>query len=153
MFFNNKVKTKYNKIVVNHQVFLTPNQRNNVYYGETVKVVGILTQYKVVDGLYPIKHNEVFCNYSICSKTDTLEFIECLPAEYRINLPAYDSEGKSTQYPDIDLVDILDKKQGGRESIFFEAMYTDSKKKIQGFHKIEIRDIKYFEKSLNFIKF
>jgi len=152
MFFKNKVKAKYNKMVINHQIFLTKEQRQSVFYGETVRVIGILTQYKIINGKYPIKHNEVFCNYVIETKADAHECIECLPTEYRINLPPYDGNGDNPMYENIDLLDILDKKQGGRESLFFEAMYTDTKTKIQGFHKIEIRDIKFFDKSINFIK-
>lgn len=147
-----KTKQTYNKIVINHQIFLTSKQRQQLYMCEPVEVIGLLTQYKIENGKYPIKHQEVISKYHLVAKTEIEEYVECLPTFYRLNLPAISDDEDLFTGTAIDIRDIIDKKQGGKESLFFEAMYTDKIKKIQGFHKIEIRDIKHFQKSLCFAK-
>lgn len=152
--FTSKVKDSYDKIVLNHLVFLNSKQRQKLYDGGSVDCVGLLTQYKIIKGLYPVKHQEVVCQYQLTSTvTEVKKYIECFPSYYKFNLPSFVSEEKTISGKTYDIHDILDKKQGGKESLFFEAMYTDQERKIQGFHKMEIRDIKYFNKSLTFLKF
>lgn len=147
-----KAKQIYNKIVVNHQIFLTSKQRNDLYMCHPLDVVGLLTQYKIEEGKYPIKHQEVICRYHLLAKTEVEEYVECFPTFYRINLPAITDDADLFAGSAIDLRDMLDKKQGGKEGLFFEAMYTDKAKNLQGFHKIEIRDFKHFQKSMCFTK-
>lgn len=149
----NKKKKNIDKIVVNHMVFLTREQRYKLYEFEEVEATGLLTQYRIIRGKYGVKHDEVITKYIIT--TDVKEnFVEVFPTHYQINLPLGEmksGDGSATSV--VDLADIVDRKDGGIASICFDAIYTSDDINLQGFHKIVIKDIKEFTKSLSFVDF
>ena len=163
MMFGKKKKDNYDKIVVSHLVFLTKDQRYALVYGDVVESLGVLTQYKIMGGKYDVKHDEVICKYVIGIELDD-DFVEVFPSHYKINLPYETKSIKNMntelgfkdyheESQDLDITALLDRKDGGKGELFFEAIYTSKKEKKQGFHKIQIADIKSFNTSMAFTTF
>lgn len=150
MFIGKTPKKSYDKIVLNHVIFMTEDQRYAISEYEDVETTGVLTQYEIKNGKYNVKHAEIICKY-IVSPQHEKEIIQVLPSYYKINLPIEEGEFPITNKT-VNVHDIVNKKDGGREHIFFEAIYTDEEKKIQGYHKVEIKDIKVFMNSISFLK-
>lgn len=146
-------KNNYDKIVLNHLVFLSKEQRYALYEYQTVENIGVLTQYKIIKGKYSVQHDEVICKYVITTDICN-DFVEVLPTYYKINLPLVGDELKKDSTADcVDLMDILDRKDGGLGCLNFNAIYTSVNNNTQGFHKVTIKDISDFKKSLAFTIF
>ena len=150
MFLGKKPKPVYDKIVLNHVIFLTEEQRYSLYEYDDVITTGFLIQYRIKKGKYDVKHDEIICQYVISTYQEE-EIVQVFPNHYKINLPVNESHLPANNTT-VDSHDIINKKDGGRESIFFEAIYTDVEKRMQGYHKVEIKDMKMFTKSLSFLK-
>lgn len=149
----NKKSTPYDKIVLNHLVLLTKKQRYKLYDLEPVEAVGLLTQYRIIDGKYGVKHDEVIVKYVITTNVAE-NYVEAFPAHYQINLPLDDFDiDYGADASSVDLIDIVDRKDGGVASITFDAIYTCPNMQIQGFHKVVIKDIKEMNKTLAFTDF
>jgi len=156
---HSKQKFYFHPLFCTHQIFLSREQRYDLYHGITVEAVGSLIQTSVVD-----KHKnltkEVFLKYKI--DMDIAEDkVEVLKNSYNIHVPTKkyeeDEEVKEGFKENINSTfvwenDILDYTEGGHELLYFKyrKIYTIESKKILVMHSVEIKDIKILEKSIYF---
>jgi hypothetical protein len=156
-----KMASKYKVYICSHQVYLTEAQRYDLFACIPVKTHGIMIKAEIVKNLNSRTINEVFCNYEIdCQKKD--DIITVKNNTIRIHLPLteefyeFDDEfevDKKDTNKILNLNDILNDDEGGRQSLFFEGICNDIKKRVKSYHKIEIKDIKLFNESVEFIEF
>lgn len=153
--------SKYKVYICSHQIYLTEAQRYDLFACIPVKTQGIMVKAEIVKNLNSRNINEVFCNYEIdCQKSD--DIITVKNNTIRIHLPLteefYDFDDKfdvdeKDVNKQLDLNDILNDEEGGKQSLFFEGICNDIKKKVKSYHKIDIKDIKFFNESVEFIEF
>lgn len=147
--------------ITNHQIYLTENQRYDLYACIAVKTTGIMTQAQIQKNLNAKDIIEIFCKYEIdCNNSE--EAIEIVNNTIKIHIPAHDSlfniideyELLSDKQEHImDINDLLNAEEGGKESLFYETVAHDVKNKIKSYHKIQINDFKKFDESVEFVQF
>jgi hypothetical protein len=158
------MKTK--TFVCNHQIFLTENQRYDLFACIPVKTYGIFLQAEIVKSMNAKNIQEIFCAYEIdCKVTNKpLEFknniikIHIQPVDkFRNLLEDLETNQKNkligSDDDNIDMKDLLNYEEGGKESLFFETIQINSKKNNKNYHKVEIKDILEYEKSIEFVTF
>ena len=157
-----KPKAYYIPIFIDHQIFVTEEQRYAIYEGEEVKALVKLNQIeqfdKNNDSNSEIFSKEIFLEYRIDSNRKK-ETVEVLPSYYKIHIPfpnLISNEYFNEENDDIihDFIeDILNEEDGGRKklSISFKKVYKAKKKNFVFIHNIEIKDYCFFDKSITFI--
>jgi hypothetical protein len=153
------MKNKFRVFINNHSIFLTEEQRYDLFACIPVHTVGALVFAEIQNDMQAKSIKEVFVNYIIDCEPN-VEPIEVVNQEIKLHLPI-DMENFLTIQDDafenfpksVDLFDILNKDEGGRESVYYETFIHDNNKKIKTYHKIEIQDEKYFNESAEFVDF
>ena len=153
------INMKTTVFVYNHLIYLNENQRYDLFACVPVETTGILIKAKI--NSKDLEHQsiqEIFCRYLIdCDNHD--QGIEIKSGIINIHLPPQEEnyEFPIPFQPDgldkYDLYDLLNRTEGGREELFYTTMSEDFEKNIKSFHKIEIKDEKIFDNSLEFIDF
>lgn len=160
------MKMKNNVFVCNHQIFLNENQRYDLFACIPVKAHGIYIEAEIVKNMNAKNIQEVYCIYEIDCK------ISKKPIEIKNNiikihiqqldnfqqiLDDFDTPKKNkfvtTDEEQIDMKDILNSEEGGKECLFFETISTNSKKNSKHYHKVEVKDISEYDKSVEFVYF
>lgn len=145
--------------VYNHIIFLNENQRYDLFACVPVRTHGILIQGNLtIKGFDVQSLQETFCEYEIdCEDND--EFFEIDGSVIRIHLPPQSiaPEIPMPFQPDVldkyDLYDLLNKSEGGKEELFYSTVAYSNSGKQKLFHRVEIKDIKAFEESIEFVDF
>lgn len=145
--------------VYNHLVYLNENQRYDLFACVPVETTGILTKAKIsAKDLDPQSIQEIFCRYKLdCDNYQ--DGIEILNGVVVIHLPpqtesiVFPTPFDPDQLDKYDLYDLLNKSEGGREELFYTTMSEDKKSKVKSYHKIEIKDEKIFDESVEFLDF
>lgn len=142
------------KLALSHSIFLTEEQRYDLFHGSKIKTIGILTQIDFVKNYKNHINQEVFCKYIIDCDAETPS-IQAFAEHYEIHIPMeYDAETffASKNFDVVYIHDILNRKDGGKEFIFFEKSFKNKKNNFDSYHKVEIKDIKFFDESIIFSK-
>lgn len=141
-------------------IFLSESQRYDLYACIPVHAVGILIMAEISKTMKVKNIKEVFCNYIIdCNITNNPVEIKKNTINIHIpsnGLPIYEiSEDDELEINNDtpDLYDILNSDEGGRESLFYETFLHNQKLKNKQYHKIEIKDEKAFDETVEFIDF
>lgn len=146
--------------IYNHMIFLTETQRYDLYACIPVESVGILVMAEISKNMKVKNIKEVFYKYLIdCEISNN-------PVELRKNfikihvpsspVPVFEmAADNQLEYNNDtpDMYDILNKDEGGRESLFYETFLHNQKLKHKHYHKIEIKDEKLFDESVEFLDF
>jgi hypothetical protein len=159
-FTGAKMASKYQVTICSHQIYLTENQRYDLFACIPVKAVGILIKAEIAKNLNAKNINEIFCNYEIdCKKSKSPMPVEVKSNTIKLHLPFNDEYydildeidfgDKKDEFLDIN--EILNKDEGGKEFLFYETVSNDTKKRQKFYHKIEIKDIKEFNNSVEFV--
>lgn len=137
---------------------MNENQRYDLFACVPVKTTGIMMKSKLsTKDLDPQSINEIFCNYIIdCNISENA--IEMMDNKIVIHLPA---QGSYDEFPPFqphnlekyDLYDLLNRSEGGREELFYETVSEDLARKVKSYHKIEIKDEKQFDDTVEFVSF
>lgn len=141
-------------------VFLNEIQRYDLYACIPVEAVGILIMAEISKNMKVKNIKEIFCKYYIdCEITNNP--VELGKNFIKIHIPsspipvfemtADDQLEINNDTPDI--YDILNTDEGGRESLFYETFLHNQKLKQKHYHKIEIKDEKVFDESVEFLDF
>jgi hypothetical protein len=153
------MKNKFRVFISNHSIFLTEEQRYDLFACIPIETVGALVFVELENDMQAKTIKEIFVRYIIDCEPN-VEPIEIIDQKIKLHLPidmdnfmsiqddAFESFPKS-----VDLNDILNKDEGGRESMYYETFLHDHTKKIKTYHKIEIQDEKYFDESTEFVDF
>ena len=157
--YNSAQSTGKAILVYNHVIFLSENQRYDLFACIPVRANGILVQTDIKSKNFEAQSvQETFCHYVIdCEPSDG--FIEIIKNVIHIHLPPQDSlpDFPSPFKPDeldkYDLYDLLNKNEGGRETLAYSTICHNSDTNKKSFHKVEIKDIKAFEESIDFVDF
>jgi len=147
-------KKEQKKLAMSHMIFLTEEQRYDLFNGVKIEAVGILTQIDFVKNYKNHINQEVFCKYFIDCEPEN-PAIRAYAEHYEIHIPMeYDAESffAAKNFDVVYIHDILNKKDGGKEMIFFEKAFKNSKNNLDSYHKVEIKDIKFFDESMMFSK-
>jgi hypothetical protein len=151
---NNKNTTVF---IYNHLIYLNENQRYDLFACIPVEAIGILIKAKLdKSDLRAQEIQEIFVNYTIdCNIHSDAIFYDGKTMHIHLPPPDEISNSKIPFQPadleSYDLYDLLNKSEGGREELFYETFTYDVPKKIKSFHKIEIKDEKFFEDSMDFV--
>lgn len=153
------MKSSYKIMVYNHLLFLTEAQRYDLYACIQVETTGILIAAEINKNLKSKNISEIFYRYTIdCNSS--ISPIELHNQTIRIHIPAagaslfdYYDDQMEINNDNPDIYDILNKDEGGRESLFYETYINDSYKKTKSYHKIEIKDEKQFDDTAFFLDF
>lgn len=155
----NKKNLYFFPILLNHQIFLTKEERYNIYAGKKVAALGSLVETTVFQkDDEKIFQKEIFVNYEIDIEA-LEEKVEICNDFYKIHLPITfkhsefnDNAKKFNDY--IYIEDILDEEDGGKQQLFFKyrKIYTHENKNFVTLHCIEIKDESILKNSLCFIK-
>jgi hypothetical protein len=147
-------KTKV--FICNHQIYLNENQRYDLYACIPVKTTGIFILAEISKNYNTKEISEIFCNYELDCK-ETKNPIKIGSKKIKISLPNNQDIISITDEPNtnevVDLRDILNTDEGGREELYYETIYHDYQKNIKTYHKIEIKDINRFHETVEFINF
>ena len=145
-------------LIYNHLIYLNENQRYDLYACIPVNAVGILIKAKLDKfDLKPQEIQEIFVNYTIdCNiSSDAIHFDG---TNMNVHLPPPD-EFAAAKVPfqpidleSYDLYDLLNKAEGGKEELFYETFSYDLSKNVKSFHKVEIKDEKVFDESIEFVQ-
>lgn len=152
-------KNQFFPLFLTHQIFVTKEQRYQLYQGEKIETIGSFIETTNINNKKDFFPKEIFAKYQI----DTIvseEHIVSMADGYKIHMPV------KFLYSDADLEnidlessvfieDILDSDDGGREEVFFKyrKVYTDKNKKFLVIHSVSIRDIEILKSSTSFIKY
>lgn len=153
-------KTTYIPIFCNHLIFVTEEERYNIYEGGEVTALGIMFQSSFhEDAKFEKKvfGKELIIEYKIDTNKN-LETVEVLPKNYKIHIPL---SNMSINYLDffnsneVFLEDILNDEDSGKSRIYFSFKKT-YKIEESGYiyiHNVEIKDIKYFSNSYSYVSY
>jgi len=145
-------------LVINHQIYLTREQRNLLLKEKTpIQVVGVSVPVWFDKGKTNEPAHEVFCQYTITNEPQEM-VIAALPVGYRINLP------QPKPQPEVEFRSILDEEQekplnpmklgdpddGGGGWFKFKQMQTikDKGRTLNVLHYVELKDFEYLYDSL-----
>jgi hypothetical protein len=154
-----EMKSKNTTVFIyNHLIYLNENQRYDLFACIPVNAVGILIKAKLDKAdLRAQEIQEIFVNYTIdCNVSSDAIFFD--GKTVHIHLPPPDdmsNEKIPFQPADLetyDLYDLLNRSEGGREELFYETFSYDMPKNLKSFHKVEIKDEKFFENSMEFVQ-
>ena len=150
-----------NKVFIcSHQIYLNENQRYDLFACVPVKTTGVYIQAEISKNYNSKEIKEIFCNYEIdCKKSK--KPIEVKRGTIKIHLPVeqdyLDFLGEDQKIDSknsvCELDDLLNLDEGGKEEIFYETISHVLKHKIKSYHKIEVKDIKKFEQTVEFVSF
>jgi len=157
---------KSNVFVCNHQIFLSENQRYDLFACIPVIAQGIYIQAEIIKNMNAKNIQEVFCVYEIDCKI-TKKPIEIKNNIIKIHIQQIDNfqqiieefeltkknKFKKIDEERIDMKDILNSDEGGKECLFFETISTNPKKNSKHYHKVELKDIQEFNRSVEFVSF
>lgn len=134
-------------LAVNHLIFLTKDERYNVFNGEKIETVGVAIPVWFWSGNTTEPANEVFCKYLITNEP-TNETISMRKDGFEINTPQLEKMEKITPKNKTAIGNakkLLDAKDGGSEWLEYKVF---NKIKALGFdhpinvvHTIEIKSI------------
>ena len=145
--------------IYNHLIYLNENQRYDLFACVSINTIGILVKAELNEKYFqPQQMQEIYCEYKIdCRESENI--IEYIDHKICIHLPPKTEEDmfmKPLQPVDLekyDFYDLLNKDEGGKEELFYETISHDFIKNKKSYHKIEIKDYKVFEESLEFVNF
>ncbi len=157
-----KPKVYYIPIFIDHQIFVSEDQRYAIYEGEEIIAIGKMNQIeqfaKSSSKSSEIYSKEIFSEYRIDNnrKKDT---IEVFPSFYKIHIPFpnlitnEDFDESNEDFVHDFIEDILNEEDGGRKklTINYKKTYKSKKKNFVFIHNIEIKDYCFFDKSITFI--
>jgi hypothetical protein len=158
-----KPKTTIYPLFLNHLIFLSREQRYDLYSGAKLKVLGTCIEITNINNDKEYKlPKEIFLEYEI--DTEQVEdkvqisgnyYKIHVPIKYMISDLEDNKKIEETSYETVYSEDILDNDDGGKEEYFFrfKKIYVIGNKRVISVHSVEIRDITVFENSSNFIKF
>lgn len=154
------MKANYKIHVYNHSIFLTESQRYDLYACIPVEAVGILVMADIGKNFKAKSIKEIFVKYQLDCDINKNP-VEIGKKKINIHVPTTgssvllysedDSFEINNDTPDI--YDILNNDEGGRECLFYETFIHDTLKKYKSYHKIEIKDEKQFDDSIEFVDF
>lgn len=144
--------------IYNHLIYLNENQRYDLFACVPVNAIGVLIKARLdKSDLRAQEIQEIFVNYTIdCNISADAIFFD--GNTIHIHLPPPDDIAISkvpfqpTDLESYDLYDLLNKSEGGKEELFYETFNYNMQNNIKSFHKIEIKDEKFFEGSMEFVQ-
>lgn len=158
-----KPKTVVYPLFLNHLIFLTREQRYDLYSGAKLKVLGTCIEVTNINNDKEYKlPKEIFLEYEIDTE-QAEDKIQIAGSYYKIHIPIkymisdIEENKKLTEdsYDTVYSEDILDLDDGGREEYFFRfrKIYVIQNKRVISVHSVEIRDISVFENSAKLLNF
>lgn len=152
-----KVNDIYLPVFLNHKIFLTEEERYQIYEGYEVEAIGSLFQSSFHTKhtiRQKIEQSETYCKYKIDTQKKT-DLLEVFPNFYKIHIPldkiSFNNENFfNNNYTFLE--DILNIEDAGREflSFDFKKTYKSKYNKIVFAHYVELKDISELEKTLLF---
>ena len=153
----NKNKINAYPLFISHHIFLTKEQRYDIYEGSKVHTFGSIIETTNLNNKKEFFPHEIFVDYVLDTEPSS-NVVEIRKDKYHVHLPIkfihgdMDLENLNTDdyFYSEDLLDIDD---GGRQEIYFKwkRIYTDENKKIVTLHNFNLRDIEVFKTSYSFI--
>lgn len=158
-----KNKTLIYPLFLNHSIFLTREQRYDLYAGAKLKVLGSCIEVTNINNDKEHKiPKEIFLEYEIDTEQAD-DKVQIAGNHYKIHVPIKyivsdleeNKKLNEDSYETVYSEDILDTDDGGREEYFFKfrKIYIIKNRRVISVHSVEIRDFSVFEKSAKFIKF
>jgi hypothetical protein len=141
-----KEMPKEKSLVVNHILYLTPEQRIALVRDRTpAQVVGISVPVWLCDGKSNEPAQEVFCQYTITNEQQEM-MLSPLPTGYRINLPQPKPSLNDSEQGSPDLKKLGNPEDGGMGWLLFKQFQKIKHKDrdITVLHYVELRDWEYF---------
>jgi hypothetical protein len=147
-------------LFLSHQIFVTKEQRYELYQGEKVETVGSFIETTNINNVQDFFPKEIFARYIIDSLISD-EHITSTADGYKIHMPVkFLYSDADLENVDLDstvfIEDILDNEDGGREEIFFKwrkILISEKNKKYIIMHSVSIRDIEVLRSSASFVKY
>ena len=129
-------------LTVSHNVFLTREQRYNLFDGQEIEVTGVSTPIWYYQGQTSEPGNEVFCKYKLIPNEYKM-LVKHTDVGYDIYLPSKMEDLESNKSNPLTVKNILDLKDGGIEWIAFRqfAKAKKNKKTVNIIHFVEIKTI------------
>ena len=115
-------------LTVAHHIFLTKEQRDNLYKGEQIDVVGVSMPVWFKDNVSSEPANEIFCKYNL-KPTEFIIHINHNEEGYEIQIPKKSYNPKTGKDNPVTVKNILDIKNGGCEWLAFRQFNVVKKNK------------------------
>jgi len=136
-------------VFINHNIFLTKEERYDLYAGKKIFTIGSIIETSVIQHKNDrVFEKEIFVNYEI--DTDIVEDkVEICNDFYKIHISANYSNSELNKDHDFVLEDMLDQDDGGKNGIFFKhrKIYTHKHKNYVVLHTVDIKDIELLKES------
>ena len=137
-------------LTVSHNMFLTREQRYDLFNGKDINVIGVSVPIWHFQGKTSEPGNEVFVKYKLIP-TEYKIFVKHNDEGYEIYLPKQSFNPEDNRANPLTLKNLLDHKDGGIEWIAFRQFgkAKRNKRAVNIIHFVEIKTIEDLEKTLS----